>query len=287
MTGKARLEYIDPAKLEVPEVRITSVFDQDVHDMFAEDIKKQGIDQALLIAKDGEHLIVVDGKNRREQAMLKGVKKVPCLVRDMTMVDALLRNLVLNRLRGKTKASEEVLVIKELEKKHGYGIEKIVEKTGYTRDRVEMLMQIGGVTHEVWESLDEGRIPICAAFEISRLPDRSSQLRSLRIVEQFGHMSCKELRGHIDDVIEIMTNQKEEAGMNPVLPAQTPTIECNICHGSYPAKDMTSLLICRNCYSVAVLGWEEAKKEYEKGQEEKERIAKEIVGGGENTGEGL
>jgi ParB/RepB/Spo0J family partition protein len=284
MTNKARLEYIDPAKLEIPEVRITSVFDGDVHEMFAEDIKKQGIDQALLIAKDGEHYIVVDGKNRREEAMLKGIKKVPCLVRDMTMVDALLRNLVLNRLRGKTKASEEVLVIKELEKKHGYGIEKIVEKTGYTRDRVEMLMQIGGVTHEVWESLDEGKIPICAAFEISRLPDRSSQLRSLRIVEQFGHMSCKELKGHIDDVIEIMTSQKEEAGVNPVPPPSIPAIECNICHGSFSVKDMTSLMICRNCYSVAVLGWEEAKKEYEQEKEKKAKIAAEIAGGGASEG---
>lgn len=161
---KARLEYIDPAKLEVPEVRITSVFDQDVHEMFAEDIKKQGVDQALLIAKEGDHLWVVDGKNRREQALLDGMKKVPCLVRDMSLVDALLRNLVLNRLRGKTKASEEVLVMRELEKKYRYGIDKIVEKTGYTRDRVEMLMQIGGVTQEVWEALDEGKIAICAAF---------------------------------------------------------------------------------------------------------------------------
>ena len=284
MTDKARLEYIDPAKLEVPEVRITSVFDQDVREMFEADVKKQGIDQALLIAKDGEHLIVVDGKNRREEAMLKGIKKVPCLVRDMTMVDALLRNLVLNRLRGKTKASEEVLVIKELEKKHGYGIEKIVEKTGYTRDRVEMLMQIGGVTHEVWESLDTGKIPICAAFEIARLPDRSSQLRSLRIVEQFSHMTCKELKGHINDVIEIMTAQKAERGIAPVPTPRIPTLECNICHGEHSVKDMTSLMICRNCYSVAVLGWEEAKKEYEKERKEKEKIAEEIAGGGESVG---
>ena len=284
MTDKARLEYIDPAKLEVPEVRITSVFDGDVHEMFAEDIKKQGIDQALLIAKDGEHYIVVDGKNRREEAMLKGIKKVPCLVRDMTMVDALLRNLVLNRLRGKTKASEEVLVIKELEKKHGYGIEKIVEKTGYTRDRVEMLMQIGGVTHEVWESLDEEKIPICAAFEISRLPDRSSQLRSLRIVEQFSHMSCKELKGHIDDVIGILTEQKRERGVEPVPMPQAPTLECNICHNRVSARDMTSLMLCRSCFSVAVLGWEEAKKEYEVEKKEKEKIAKEIAGGGEKSG---
>lgn len=284
MTDKARLEYINPAKLEIPKVRITSVFDQDVHEMFADDIKKQGVDQALLIAKDGEHLWVVDGKNRREQALLNGTPKVPCLVREMSFVDALLRNLVLNRMRGKTKASEEVLVIKELMKTPGYGVEKITEKTGYKRDRVEMLMQISGVDEEVWKALDNDEIKVCHAFEISRLVERSTQLRILRVVQQY-KMVCKELKGVVDETLNIIAAREEEkTGQPMVQPPRIPTAECSICHGVFPVKELASVILCRNCYSVAVLSWEEAKKEYVKEKGETEKIAEEVAGGGASAG---
>ena len=282
--AKMMVQYLDPHKIKVPEVRINSAFDEDIYAMFQEDIKKTGINQPLLVAKEGGDLFVIDGMHRLDEAKLQGVKTVPCVVVEMSLKDMQLRNLVLNRLRGKTKASEEVLVIKDLYENHKCGIEEIVEKTGMKRDRVEMLIQISGVDQEVWDALDREEIKVCQALQISRLVERSAQLRTLRVVQQY-KMPCKELQGVVDETLNIIAEQeKANTGKTMVQPPRIPTAECGICHGIYPVKELASLILCRNCYAVAVLSWEEAKKEYQQGEEEIKVKDEKITGRGPNAG---
>ena len=284
MTDKMRILELDPNKIKIPGVRINSAFDDDIFAMFKDDLKKTGINQPLLVAKQGTDLYVIDGMHRLDEAKLQGMKTVPAVVVEMTLKDMQLRNLVLNRLRGKTKASEEVMVIKDLYENHNCGIEEIVEKTGMKRNRVEMLIQISGVDDEVWKALDNDRIKVCHAFEISRLVERSAQLRILRVVEQY-NMACIELKGVVDETVHIIAEQeKEKTGKAMVEPPRIPTAECSVCHGVFQVKELASVILCRNCYSVAVLSWEEAKKEYEKEQGEKEKIAEEVAGGGASVG---
>ena len=287
MPDKMRVQELDPNKIKIPEVRINSAFDEDIFAMFKEDLKKTGINQPLLVAKQGTDMYVIDGMHRLDEAKLQGMKTVPAVVVEMTLKDMQLRNLVLNRLRGKTKASEEVMVIKDLYENHKCGIEEITEKTGMKRDRVEMLIQISGVDDEVWKALDNDEIKVCHAFEISRLVERSTQLRILRVVQQY-KMPCKELKGVVDDTLHVIAQrEKENTGKTMVEPPRIPTAECSICHGVFPVKELASVILCRNCYSVAVLSWEEAKKEYVKEEEEKASIAEEVAGGGASAGQGL
>lgn len=258
---KMKIEWIDPAKLEVPEVRITSVFEEDIYEMFADDIAKTGVEQPLLIAKEGEHLWIIDGLNRRDQALLKGIKTVPCVVREMSLRDVQMRNLVSNRLRGRTKASEEIQVIKDLYDNHSCSIETIVDETGMKRERVEQLLQIGGVDLEVMEALDEDRIKVCHAFELSRLVDRSAQIRMLRVVLQY-KMTCKVLKEAVDEALKVIADRKQAEGQQPVYDAPTiPTAECTCCHGKYPVREMSAPPLCRGCFSILISAFEAARRE--------------------------
>ncbi len=279
-----KITYIDPKKIQTPKVRITSVFEDEIRAMFKDDIEKDGINQALIIAKDGENLYVVDGKNRLDEALLKGFPSVPCIVRDMTLKQIQMRNLVLNRLRGKTKASEEVMVIKDLCDNHGAGIEDIVEDTGMRRERVEQLLQIGGVDLEVWQALDEDRIKVCHAFQISRLVDRSAQLRMLRVVMQYA-MNCDTLKGAVDEALVMIAEMEVEGvGEMPVGPPPVPAAECAICHGRYPVRELAAPVLCRHCFSVLVTSYDAAQAEMDLNREKKTRLVKEVVEGG---GEGV
>jgi len=279
-----KVQELDPNKIKIPDVRINSAFDDDIYGMFKNDVKKTGINQPLIVAKDGTKLYVIDGLHRLEEAKLQGMKTVPCVVVEMTLKEMQLRNLVLNRLRGKTKASEEVRVIKDLYENHHCGVEEIVKKTGMGRDRVEMLIQISGVDDEVWGALDRDEIKVCHAFEMSRLVERSTQLRILRIVQQY-KMPCKELKGVVDETLQIIAAQeKEKIGKTMVEPPRIPTAECSICHGVFHVRELASVILCRNCYSVAVLSWEEAKREYKKEKEERKEVVEEPEGGRVNAG---
>jgi len=279
MGRKMEVQYIDTNLIEVPEVRITSAFDDDILEMFKDDIKKTGINQPLIVAKEGEKFWVIDGYHRLQEAKLNNIPQVPCVVTEMTWKQIQMRNLVLNRLRGRTKASEEVLVIKDLIEKRGASIDEIVEKTGMKRDRIEMLLQISTAAHEVWESLDAGRIKVCHAYQISRLLDRAAQIRMLRIVEQY-RLNCDTLKDSVDEALRIIEEQKkEEVKEAPVGPPPVPTAECAICHQEYPVRDLASPIICRNCFATLITAYESARQEREMQREALRKRAEYVVKG--------
>lgn len=284
MPNKMRVQYLDPHSIKIPKVRISSAFDDDIYAMFKDDIKKTGINQPLLIARQGEDLFVIDGLHRLDEAKLNGLKTVPCVVVEMTLKDMQLRNLVLNRLRGKTKASEEVNVIRDLSENHGCGIEEIVDKTGMKRDRVEQLLQIGGADPEVWAALDNEEIKVCHAFQLSRLVDRSAQLRMLRIVHQY-RSSCANLKEYVDAALQIIgERRKEETGVEMVQPPPIPTGTCNICKGEYPVRELSAPVLCRSCFAILITAYDMARVEVEREAQKKRELVEEVVGGESNAG---
>jgi len=285
--GEMEIKYVDPNALKIPAVRITSMFDDEIRQMFSDDIAKTGIEQPLIVAREGTDLWVIDGLNRREEALLKGMKEIPCVIRDMSLKDIQLRNLVSNRLRGRTKASEEVMVIKDLNENHGCGIEEIVDRTGMRRERVEQLLQIGGVDLEVWEALDQERIKVCQAFQISRLVDRSAQLKMLRVIEQY-HLTCDTLKEAVDEALKIVAERKtEETGNTVVQPPEIPTATCTVCKQKYPVRELSAPVLCRNCFATLIAAYNQALSELNAEREKTRALAEGVVKDEEKTGLGL
>jgi ParB/RepB/Spo0J family partition protein len=248
---KAAIQMIDPHDLEIPMVRITSVFDEDIMDMFGRDIDLVGIEQPLLVAKSDGHLWVIDGKNRRDQALLKGIDKVPCLVREMSLPEIQMRNLVSNNLRGRTRPSEEAMVLKDLFDTHKVSIEEIIKRTGMSRDRVEELILIGRCDVQVFEALDEGRIRLCHAANLARVMDREVQLRLLHLQEQY-HKNCSDFRDIVTDTLAAVQAAKSGQAPQPVRgPPPPKTATCGICEEAYPLKDIKGVNMCIHCYSLA------------------------------------
>jgi ParB family chromosome partitioning protein len=271
---------IDPKKIQTPSVRITSVFEDEIREMFKDDLMKDGINQPLIIAKTENDLWVIDGKNRLDEALLNGLSKVPCVVKEMSLKQLQMRNLVLNRLRGRTKASEEVMVIKDLFEVHGATIEEVIADTGMKRDRVEQLLAISGVDLEVWQALDEERIKVCHAFQLSRLIDRSAQLRMLRILIQYG-MTCDALREAITEALKIIAEHEEEGIDKKVVgPPPIPTAECAVCHERYPVRELSAPILCRHCFAVLITAYDGASAELIAIEKNKKEVALEVVDGG-------
>ena len=72
----------------------------------------------------GDEYWGVDGLHRCQAAIERGEELVPCVVRDGDAKEAMMANLVLNTLRGHTKASEQVAVLGELFDVQGVGIDE-------------------------------------------------------------------------------------------------------------------------------------------------------------------
>uniref|UniRef100_A0A6M3XVA9 ParB-like N-terminal domain-containing protein n=1 Tax=viral metagenome TaxID=1070528 RepID=A0A6M3XVA9_9ZZZZ len=243
-----RKKRIPPSQIGIPDVRITSNWDPDMLEMFRKNVATMGIQQPLLVAWDGKDYWIIDGLHRLQEAKANNWPAVDCIVLDVDKKGILLRNLVLNRLRGRTRASEMVQVCKSLRNDHGMSIPDIVKETGLREEYVREMMSIGACAPEIWQALDDERIGVGQAFQLSRLPNQDNAVRVLAQVITF-RTPVKDLKDVVDDAIRI-THLREE---KPDTPQPEPTeilrnVQCKVCEESYPVTQVTGLNVCITCY---------------------------------------
>lgn len=253
--------WLDPAILEVPDVRITSTWDPEMLKMFGASIDADGIQVGLNIVHEGTHFWIVDGKHRKEEALLKGIPKVPCDVLEGTMRQVMTRNLYLNRLRGGTKASEMVKVIYWLESNEHMSIDEIRKETGLGQDYIEKMLQCSKAEVEVIDELDQEHIGVGHAWEIARVQDRDTQLRLLAQVLQY-RLTVKVTKEVVDGTLEIINARQTNPAAPPApVSLAVPTIKCHSCEQDWPVKKVVGANICMWCYGMLQDAVIKARKE--------------------------
>jgi len=153
-----KLRYLNPKEIKIPDVRVTSYFDEELRGLFQHSIRELGIQEPILVAKDNSSWILIDGRNRLEEALLNGITSIPCAVVEASLSEVLLKNLTLNTLRGKVKPTEMLKVVKALHEEYHMEIDEIASRSGLRRDNVEKLISIERCTDRVIAALDENLI---------------------------------------------------------------------------------------------------------------------------------
>jgi ParB/RepB/Spo0J family partition protein len=243
---------IDPKLLQVPDVRITSTWEPEMLKMFRDSIGTEGIQNPLIVVKENGNLWIVDGLHRQQEALLKGIPEVPCILTDGSMRKVMTKNLYMNRLRGGIKASEMIQVIKWLYEHEGMNSDAIKRETGLNRDYVEKLLATGKAVPEVLEALDKEEIGVGHAYEISRIQEKDVQLRLLAQIFQY-RLTVKDLKTVVDDTIELLTSRANAPqGPEQPPPIQIPKIRCHACEEEYPLKKVSGVNLCVHCYGILI-----------------------------------
>ena len=246
-----KLRQLKPNEIQVPEVRVTSIWTTEEYDDFAKTIAKEGIHQPLKCILDGDTYYLVDGLHRLEEARLRGIDKVPVVYKEGRLVDALVENLVSNRLRGKTPASDEIRLIRHLQQKYGMEPWQIAEKTGLPRERIEQRIQIGTAAPEVLSCLEFDEIPLGVAYHLSRLPNKSGQIALLaRLLQATPPATIRDAEEIVDSALEIQAQMREAPMVtDPQIPLRT--ITCHLCGERYEAQEMRGINVCATCHGLA------------------------------------
>lgn len=243
-----KVSQIPVDKCTVPEVRVTAAYDDDLQTLLTDTIDGMGQLQPITVIKDGETYIVTDGKHRLQEAIRQGKEKIDAVVYEGDAKKALLQNLVMNRVRGKTKASEMVLVINSLYTDYGLGIEDIQKETGLKRDYIERLILIAEASPLVQAMLDDEVIGVGAAFELSRLP-RHIQQDELASQTQIYRWTVPYIKEQVDEILRLMENP--EAPQAPKEPPPPRKYHCEICRDEVPLDRLKPVAMCPDCYSAS------------------------------------
>lgn len=255
-----RFRHLKPDDIKVPEVRVTSIWTDEEYADFESTIKKEGIHQPLkCILEEGTYWLV-DGLHRLDEAKKKGIEKVPVVYKEGELVDALVENLVSNRLRGKTPASDEIKLLQHLKKKYHLEPWQIAEKTGLPVKRIEQRLQIASATPEVLSCLEFDQIALGVAFHLSRLPNQSGQIALLaRLLQATPPATVREVEEIVDHALEIQDQMRAPKEAPPAL-IPSKTISCHLCGERYEAQEMRGINTCATCHGLSRDYIQELKK---------------------------
>ncbi|GAH70601.1 unnamed protein product [marine sediment metagenome] len=166
-------------------------------------------------------------------------------------MDALVENLVSNRLRGKTPASDEIKLIRHLREVHHLEPHMIAERTGLPRKRIEQRLQTGTAAPEVLSCLEFDQISLGVAFQLSRLPNESGQIALVsRLLQATPPATVREVTEIIDHALELQDQMKQP---QPAPSAQIPlkTISCHLCGERYASAEMRGINVCATCHGLS------------------------------------
>lgn len=264
-----RLRTVDPATVVIPPVRVTSYFDNETLEEFRRTVKELGIVEPPICMETPEGLVVVDGKNRIEQALAHGIGKLQVVVQEGTMADVMILNLVTSFTKGRHRAIDLVRVIGSLWSEHHLGIDDLVSRTGMSRDYVERLITVSEGRPEILSALDDGRIGVGHAYVLARArvptsrcglsqehPQHdgdcvvcSGELQAVLLHQQLTYAwTVKALQEHIATVAANLQSPPPEAA--PGEPAPEPTCLCHYCREPHDLRNIRSVFICPACDGV-------------------------------------
>ncbi|GAH61894.1 unnamed protein product, partial [marine sediment metagenome] len=194
---------------------------------------------------------LVDGLHRLDEARRRGIEKVPVVYKEGKLVDALVENLVSNRLRGKTPASDEIRLIRHLREVHHMEPHMIAERTGLPRKRIEQRLAIASAAPEVLSCLEFDQVSLGVAFQLSRLPNEGGQIALVsRLLQATPPATVREVTEIIDHALELQ-DQMSEPQPEPQIQIPLKTIACHLCGEKYEANDTYGLNVCRTCGGLA------------------------------------
>lgn len=255
-----KLKKVDPGKIQVPELRVTARFDPETWAQFQASMTEVGAIAPIICCEVDDQLVLVDGLHRLIEAQRLGNPTIDVAVITGDMVDVLTKNIFLDHLRGKTPVSEMVKVIEALKKEYGLGIEEIVTRTGMTQEYVEKLIKISELTPYCREALDQERIKIGHAVELTRIKDPVRQETVLGQMELY-HWPVKELHEYIDSLEAILSRPPEPpAGGAPPEPIK---IKCFYCRDDKDPSELAFPPTCRDCSAIMIQAMAQGRREYE------------------------
>ena len=279
MSTQIKFRHLSPDAIEVPEVRVTSIWTEEDFEEFQGTVEAEGIQQALKLIKEGETWWLIDGLHRLDEARRLGLKRVPVIYTEGTLLDAMLKNLYLDRMRGRTPASDEVKLIKYLMGDHGMSIADIAKKTGMKQERIEQRLQIGTAHEYVLTALETEQIGVGIAYHLSRLPNEEGQVLLLsRLLQAVPPATTAEVADIVDGSLKII-NERNEAPRRPQEIIPVKTLRCHLCGGEYEPGDLRGINVCVTCHGLA-RDWIQRRK---KGQTERispaEALARKVARG--------
>lgn len=177
----SKIEHVPIDRLVCrPQVRERTGFDEESLAGLAQSISAAGgILQPLLVRREGDKLVVLDGERRLRAAKLAGLTSVPVIVDESPMSDGevVYRQLVLDAQRVELSPMERARAIQRLMTATNWSDRELAAKLGVSPATVSKLLALTVLPADVQAQVASGRLAMSAAYELVKIADPAERER--------------------------------------------------------------------------------------------------------------
>jgi ParB/RepB/Spo0J family partition protein len=141
----------------------------------ARSIREKGVINPITVRPVASYFEIVAGERRWRAARIAGLHSIPALVRELTDVEVLEVQLIENVQREDVHPLEEADGYKLLIDRHGYTVDKIVEKTGKSKGWVYGRLKLCSLAKLPRQAFLDGKLAPSIALMVARIPTQALQ----------------------------------------------------------------------------------------------------------------
>ncbi|MEN3330944.1 MAG: ParB family transcriptional regulator, chromosome partitioning protein [Blastocatellia bacterium] len=175
----------------------------------AQSIKANGIIQPIVARRDGDRFQIIAGERRWRAAQLAGLRKIPCIVREVSEENVLEISLIENIQREDLNPIEEATAYKRLLDRLSISQEEMAKRVGKDRSSITNALRLLKLPLEIQQLVEEEKLSMGHARTLLSLESIEQQrLLANEIVERT--LSVRETERLVK---EQQTQDQDNAGL--------------------------------------------------------------------------
>ena len=181
----SRLVMLDPREIKPNPKQPRQVFNEEALQELAESLKRDGMQEPVLVRHAGDHYELVGGERRVRASVMADIESIPAIVRQVDDRDMLKLSLIENVQREDLNAIELAQAYQQLVDEYHWTQEQLAAEVGKKRATVANTLRLLTLPPEVQRLVAQGDLSMGHARAILALNSPLEQCRAARkTVEQ-------------------------------------------------------------------------------------------------------
>jgi len=250
-------EEIPIELIDIPDVRVSSILDEEQKAWLEATIKSMGVIQDPVVRKkpDGRYELIA-GKSRITKLKELGVEKVRCKVLEVDDLTALKMNVIENVARGGWDYISLARAIKKM-MDLGASMDEICKTFGRSPTWVRRTLVLLELPEEIQQAIKEGKLTPTHVYIAGRLPTPYEVHDALLTALRLG-WSTSVLETYVENRLYEIEQAKKQAQITGG-PVEIPQAEpekliqykmCTLCGYRYPSEKVLVQMVCEDCMDL-------------------------------------
>lgn len=216
LSDGAILIELDPSEIRSNPKQPRHVFREEALQELAESIRRDGVQEPVLVRKAGDHYELISGERRVRASIMADKKVIPAVVRDVSDRDMLKLGLIENIQREDLNAMETAQGYQDLMDEFGWTQEQVSQEVGKKRATVANMLRLLNLPEPVQAMVADGSLSMGHARAILGIESVAGQINAARKIVLEG-LSVRQAE-------KLATEQKKPGEAPAPKPAKDPNI---------------------------------------------------------------